>query len=370
MFQSFSTHSHTSSIRTVASCGKTVASGGADDRICLYDLEKRQAIDDIYVHDGTVNVLAFVPDGSYLMSGGADGKMLFINTSKWRIEKVFERAHKGSAVNYISVHPSGKLALSLGGDMILRTWNLISGRQTFATTLKNKSLGNIIDFVVWSTSGEYFAITGKDVVEVWSTEKAEVVATKKCEARPTAVAWMSDSDLLVGMENGKLLFFNWEDEEEDATLCEIYETRIKAMKFVDGFLATASSTGELNLWKVTAGDKIELEMICGIDVGCRLICLDIVELSKAGIEPEIKDEEEQDEKKTQVRQLKTSGTVTIEVEDENSEGETKKTSSSKPPSAKKRKSLQSLKNKPGTPKSIKKKRMSTRLSNGFIEEDC
>lgn len=364
MFQSFSTHSHTSSIRTCAANGKLVASGGADDRICVYDLEKRREIVDLYVHDGTVNALAFVPDQSYLISGGADGKMVFIKTSNWKIDKVFERAHKGSPVNYISVHPSGKLALSIGGDMTLRTWNLINGRQAFATSLKNKSLGNIIDFVEWSTTGEYFAITGKESVEVWSTEQASVVATKKCEAKPTAVAWISDNDLLVGMEDGQLLFFNWEDENEEATLCKIYESRIKAMKYISGFLATASSSGELNLWKIATGDKVEMEMICGIDVGCRLICLDIVELAAAGIEPEIKDEDEEDTKKTQVRQLKTAGTVTIEVDGNDSSEEETKTINT-PKSSKKRKSIKAKE----VPDNKKLKRKSLRLSNGFVEED-
>lgn len=348
-----------------------MASGGADDRICLYDLERRREIDDLYIHDGTINALAFVPDGSYLISGGADGKISFIKTSNWKVDKVFERAHKGASVNYISVHPSGKLALSIGADLTLRTWNLINGRQAFATSLKNKSLGNIIDFVMWSTTGDYFAITGKETVEVWSTEQAEVVCTKKCEARPTALCWISDSDLLVGMETGKLLFFNWEDETEEATLCDIYETRIKAIKFVDGFLATASSSGELNLWKLTVTDKVEMEMICGMDVGCRLICLDIVELSKAGIEPEVKDEAVEDEKKTQVRQLKTSGTVTIEIEEEKSDVD-EDDKPSKVSSAKKRKSVPAAKPSVPTPGSNRKKqkRQSKRFSNGFVEEDC
>jgi protein MAK11 len=363
LFQSFSTHSHTSSIRSVASNGRLVASGGADDRICVYDLEKRREIDDLYIHEGTVNALAFVPDGSYLISGGSDGKMTFTKTSNWKMDKVFERAHKGSSVNYISVHPSSKLALSIGSDMTLRTWNLINGRQAFATSLKNKSLGNTIDFVMWSISGDYFAITGKDSVEVWDTNQASVVATKKCEARPTALCWISDSDLLVGMENGKMLFFNWEDESEEATLCEIYETRIKAMKFVDGFLATASSAGELNLWKVSGGDKVEMEMIAGIDVGCRLICLDVVELSKAGIEQEIKDEEEQEVKKTQVRQLKTSGCVTIEVDDDPEEkqvGKKRKSVSKQPLAAA----------VGGSAKKKKRQSAGVRLNNGFVEEDC
>ncbi|CRL03019.1 CLUMA_CG016376, isoform A [Clunio marinus] len=367
LFQTFSTHSHTSSIRTVATNGKLVASGGADDRICVYDLEKRRAIDDLYVHDGTINSLTFVPDGSYLISGGADGKMTFVKTNNWKVDKVFERAHKGSSVNFISVHPSGKLALSIGSDLTLRTWNLINGRQAFVTSLKNKSLGSIIDFVVWSISGDYFVLTGKDSVEIWCTEKAEVIATKKCEARPSSVCWISDSDILVGMENGKLLFFNWEDENEEATICEIYETRIKAMKYVNGFLATASTSGELNLWKVINGEKIEMEMICGIDVGCRLLCLDICELVKSGIDPEIKDEVVEDESKTQVRQLTTSGCVTVEIEenDDSDDG-------SKRNKQIKRKNKQTKFETPQKNKQNKKQRKSAgvRLSNGFVEEDC
>lgn len=319
----------------------------------------------MFVHDGTINTLAFVPDGSYLISGGSDGKMTFIKTTNWKIDKVFEKAHKG-AVKHVSVHPSGKLALSIGADMTLRTWNLINGRQAFVTSLKNKPIGNIIDFVEWSSTGEYFAITGDKSVEVWSTENAEVVATQKCEARPSALCWISDSDVLVGMEDGKMLFFNWEDDTEEAKVIEMYETRVKAMKYVDGFLATCSSSGELNLWKIITEEHVEMEMLCGIDVGCRLICLDIVELTKAGIELEIKDEVEEEEKKTQVRQLKTSGVVTVEVEDGDSEdGAPVKTNPKG--SAKKRKSIQ-----PKTPNSSKKKqkRQSTRLSNGFVEEDC
>lgn len=342
-----------------------MASGGADDRICLYDLEKRLEINDLYIHDGTINSLEFTPCGSYLITGGSDGKMTFIKTSNWKIDKVFEKAHKGSSVNFISVHPTGKLALSIGSDLILRTWNLINGRQAFATSLKNKAIGNTIDFVHWSPSGEHFLLSGKDAVEIWSTDQAEVVATKKCEARPTAICWLSDSDILVGMDNGKLLFFNWEDEQEEATLCEIYESRVKAMKYMNGHLVTASSSGELNVWKVIVGDKVEIDMICGIEVGCRLICLDIIDLAKAGLVNEIKDEDQEELKKTEIKsQFKTAGSVVVEIDDDNDD----KLVKSKPSSKKQKRSLEA------TPQSANKKkkknRSSMRLSNGFVEEDC
>lgn len=315
-----------------------------------------------------MNSLEFTPCGSYLISGGSDGKIAFIKTSNWKVDKVFAKAHKGTSVNFISVHPSGKLALSIGGDLILRTWNLINGRQAFATSLKNKTLGNIIDSVHWSPNGEYFVLSGKDSVEIWSTEQAEVVATKNCENRPTSICWISESDILVGMDSGKLLFFNWEDEGEEATVCEIYDNRVKAMKYLDGFLVTASSSGELNVWKVIVGDKVEIDMICGIEVGCRLICLDIIDLVKAGLvnKEEIKDEQQEELKKTEIKsQFKTAGSVIVEIDDDDDEKIRKVTSS-----VKKRPSLNTPNNKNVSAKKKKKNRSSLRLSNGFVEEDC
>lgn len=38
-------------------------------------------------------------------------------------------------VTFIAVHPSGKLALSLGKDLTLRTWNLVKGRPAYTTNL-------------------------------------------------------------------------------------------------------------------------------------------------------------------------------------------------------------------------------------------
>ncbi|XP_070498332.1 p21-activated protein kinase-interacting protein 1-like [Chironomus tepperi] len=367
MYQSFSTHSHTSSIRCLASNGKYVASGGCDDRICVFDLEARREIEDLYIHDGTVNSIQFVPDCSYLISCGADGKMAFTKTNTWKVDKVFEKAHKGSPVNYVSVHSSGKLALSIGNDMILRTWNLINGRQAFATSLKNKAFGNTIEFVAWSISGEYFLIAGKDIVEVWSTEKAEVISTKKCEAEPTSICWITDTDILVGMENGKLLFYNWEDENEEATMCEIYNNRVKAMKYYDGYLTTASSSGELNLWKVIVDEKVEIEMVCGIDIGCRLTCLDVIDLAKIGIIKEVKEEDGEDVplKKSDVKKFKTKGTVVVEIDNDDDDDITV----TPKPSKKRQLDRSSAKKKQNTPAS-NKKRKSVMLNNGFTEEDC
>jgi WD40 repeat protein len=45
-------------------------------------------------------------------------------------------------INSLSVHPSGRLLLSVGKDKTLRTWNLIKGRSAFITNLKQGSNSN------------------------------------------------------------------------------------------------------------------------------------------------------------------------------------------------------------------------------------
>lgn len=44
LYQSFAVHAHTASVRTVDTRGRFLASGGADDRIFVYDMKTRQEI--------------------------------------------------------------------------------------------------------------------------------------------------------------------------------------------------------------------------------------------------------------------------------------------------------------------------------------
>ena len=54
-----------------------------------------------------------------------------------------------AGVTDVSVHPSGKLALSVAKDRKLITWNLIKGRTAYVT-----NLGQIADVVRWSPDGQ------------------------------------------------------------------------------------------------------------------------------------------------------------------------------------------------------------------------
>lgn len=80
-------------------------------------------------HGGVVNHIRFTPDATHLLSAGGDGKLAATRAGSWVAEGLWKSPHNGKSVNHITIHPSGKLALTLGADLTLKTWNLIKGRQ-------------------------------------------------------------------------------------------------------------------------------------------------------------------------------------------------------------------------------------------------
>lgn len=129
MHQSFAVHAHNGSIRTVHANGKYLASGGADDRIYVYDMKKRQEIQLLTMHNAMINHLRFTPDVTHLFSASCDGSLAATRAGSWISEGLWKSPHSGKPVTHISIHPSGKLALTLGADLTLKTWNLVKGRH-------------------------------------------------------------------------------------------------------------------------------------------------------------------------------------------------------------------------------------------------
>lgn len=144
------------------------------------------------------------------------------------------------------------------------------------------------------------------------------------------------------------------------------------MTYSKGFLVTASSSGELNLWKVTTGDKIEMDMICGIDVGCRLICVALTDLQVDGVDIEVKQESEDEPEliRTEVKKLKTTGQVTVEIEEPEISSKNSKKRKSNLDANTSAELNSSSKRMSETPNKKKNKRKSvTKPNNGFVEED-
>lgn len=173
----------------------------------------------------------------------------------------------GQPVTALAVHPSDKLALSIGGDKTLRTWNLIKGRPAFTINLASKGVTMPTE-ISFSPGGDRFSLVSQQTVDVWTIRKAGVDKRITCNSKPTSVQWISDEILIVGLENGNIITLTVSDSQ--AQTYAAHKQRVKSLYFENNTLYSASSSGELKVWSMADS---KLNEICSINAGCRVTCL-------------------------------------------------------------------------------------------------
>lgn len=265
----FTHHAHSSSLSAVAVSDRYVVTGSKDETIQIYDMKKKIECGALLQHNGTVTCLEFYGN-AHLLSGAEDGVMCIWDTKRWECLKSI-KAHKGH-VTSLSIHPSGKLALSVGTDKTLRTWNLVEGRSAFIKNIKQNA-----HLVKWAPDGEKYVVVIGNKVDIYTLETAAVSGTIETEKRISSVKFITDCILaVVGDEEFVRLF----DCESRKCLCEFkaHENRIKEISSfeMENFhvLVTASSDGYIKMWSLDLG-KINSppSLLCEVNTKARLTCL-------------------------------------------------------------------------------------------------
>lgn len=311
--KSFATHSHVASIRSVSSNKNYLASAGADETVCLYDMRSRRESIKLMHHKDTINCIAFTPDGSHLFTCSSDGSISAIRCGNWQLDKHWLTAHKGSAVNTFAIHPTGKLALSTGEDGVLRTWNLVKGRQAYATNLvpKLKSDAKWITIIKWSPSGEQYLLAINSNIYVYSVESASIDRELTFDSKVICVEFLKDTLIAIGFENGEIKFCDLRTSVHTMNT-KAHSMRVKCIAHMNNLLVSASSSGEIKLWKY---NKHSLDMLQTVNCGARITCLCLTQTYKDLIQQEEVKLEEDKEVKGK-NKLRLTQEVIIENEGE------------------------------------------------------
>jgi protein MAK11 len=198
---SFIYPSHLSCIKTLASSGPYLASGSTDEHIKLYSTVTNRELGTLLLqHSGTITHLEFYKQ-QVLVSASEDGTIGVYRCSDWERLKSLS-GHKG-AVNWVAIHPSGKLCLSVGKtDCALKCWDLVRGLCARSSRLERGAANRVL----WSGETGY-AVIFDNAVEIVDLDMGKTVA--KCEVASrinTAVSGLIGESriVVVGCEDGEV----------------------------------------------------------------------------------------------------------------------------------------------------------------------
>lgn len=117
----------------VSQNGKYLALGGIDEQIRIYNVIDKKSIGELTSHRGDITCLEFYKS-SILVSGSMDACICIWRVRDWTCLHIMEG--QCGPVLSISIHPSGKLALSVSKDKGLKLWNLMLGKSIVLTYMQ------------------------------------------------------------------------------------------------------------------------------------------------------------------------------------------------------------------------------------------
>jgi serine/threonine protein kinase len=146
---------------TFAPSGKLAASASdREDLIRLWDIRRGSATDVLETpgrrgSKGGVHALAFSPDGTLLLSAGADGDVWLWDLTLARPARSF--IGNVSQINSVAFSPDGKRALSGGAGASVRLWDVATGKE-----LAYFGTGSAVLSVAFSPDGRLVLYGGAD----------------------------------------------------------------------------------------------------------------------------------------------------------------------------------------------------------------
>ncbi|MDE2887986.1 MAG: hypothetical protein OXR72_07200 [Gemmatimonadota bacterium] len=242
---------HTGSVHSVTYSrdGGTLASGAADGRVLLRDLDSRNAIG-LSGHE-SLSAMALSPDGRVLAAGNPDGTVtLWDAATRSQISNLEGHTDRVAALSF---SPDGSLLAGAGGwqDKTVRLWDVRT--QEPVGTLEGHS--GAVTSVTFSPNGTLLASAGgwSDAsVRLWDVGTQELIGTLEGHTdRVASVSFSADGALLAsvgGHEDKTIKLWDVKTGDQIATL-EGHTGSVDDVAFApEGAILASGARDGIKLW--------------------------------------------------------------------------------------------------------------------------
>ncbi|CAM8987983.1 unnamed protein product [Rhodiola kirilowii] len=285
--QLFSYPAHLSPVKSVAVSNSVAASSSADDSVKIYDLSSATEIGSLIDHSATVTALSFYTHANLsfprnLISAAADGSICIYDSDPFVLLQTLI-VHK-SGINDLAVHPSGRLALTVGRDSCLAMVNLIRGRRSFYCRLAKEA-----SLVKFGLDGDKFYMAMEEKVSVHEAEDAKFVCELENRKRVLCAAPGQNGLLFTGGEDKSITAWDTNTGKVAYAIDDAHSTRVKGivvMSSCDGnstaegekcedpyLIASASSDGVIRVWDIRSATNGKPNPLAEVNTRSRLTCL-------------------------------------------------------------------------------------------------
>ncbi|KAF8840892.1 WD40 repeat-like protein [Paxillus ammoniavirescens] len=230
--------------------GRTIASGGSDGKIVVWDLESGRKVRDWSTGQRSVDFLSLSPDGKMLVTGSDRGMLNFWNPSTGKLIAGPLKLHTAS-IRSVSFSPDGSKIATASFDKTIRVIHNHPGNETIRVF---EAHDRPVTSVVWSVDGQRLVSGSVDTtVKFFNSSTGSLLAT--CRGHTNTVT------CIVVSPNGEVVMSASEDTTvrlwSTSTFQQVAMTRRHPCRVwslalsPDGrYLAGAGSDKRVRIWAV------------------------------------------------------------------------------------------------------------------------